>query len=77
MNYVSLGALVVVLVISETVTPFQRQIYHESSPGVPSDIELWRYSMPLKDDTVPPWAVPMISLLLPAAFFVTHYVICR
>ena len=79
MDYTALAALLVVLCISETVPPFERRIYHSSTLGAggPSDLELWRYSMPLKADTVPPWAVPMIALLLPGSFIVAYYIIYR
>ena len=76
-DYATLATLLVALCISETLPPFERRIYHKSSPGDPSDIELWRYSMPLKKDTVPPWAVPMIALLFPASFFGAYYFIYK
>ena len=76
-DYVTLVVLFIVLSISETLRPFERRIYHESQPGHPSELELWRYSMPLRDDTVPPWAVPMIALFIPAALFVAFHIIYK
>ena len=34
--------------------------------------ELWRYSYPLRGDTVPAWAVPLISLFSPVAVILLH-----
>ncbi len=72
-----MAALLVVLVISETIPPFTRRIYHVDSLGQPSDLEIWRYSYPLKEDTVPPWAVPVISLLGPGSAFLVYYLVFR
>ncbi len=76
-DYAALVALLVVLVISETIPPFKGRIYHVDPWGQPSDAQLWRYSYPLKADTVPPWAVPMISLLGPGGAFLVFYMLYR
>jgi len=41
-DYVTLFVLLVTLCISETITPFHRQIYHIGPDGLPSDAETWR-----------------------------------
>ena len=76
-DYAALVALLVVLVISETIPPFQGRIYHVDPWGQPSDAQLWRYSYPLKANTVPSWAVPVISLLGPGGAFLVFYILYR
>jgi hypothetical protein len=39
--------------------------------------ELWRYSYPLRQDTVPAWSVPLISLLSPVLAVLAHALIWR
>ena len=65
------------LVISETIPPFTKRIYHVDSLGQPSDLEIWRYSYPLKGNTVPSWSVPVISFLGPGGAFLVYYLMCR
>jgi hypothetical protein len=35
--------------------------------------ELWRYSYPLRKDSVPSWSVPVISLCTPAAVIIAYF----
>ena len=40
--------------------------------------ETWRYSYPLHTkNTVPAWAVPVLSTCGPASVFIAWYIICR
>ena len=39
--------------------------------------ELWRYSYPLRKDTVPAWSVPVISLFSPLLVILAHALIWR
>jgi len=73
-DYVLIGAMFVALTISELIPPFKRQIFH-GFPGENSDVEIWRYSFPLKVDTVPPQLVPPIAFLVPSAVMAAYHVI--
>lgn len=58
-QYIGLGVLMVLLVMSEGLVPYRHVLYNSS------DNELWRYSYPLRVNTVPPWAVPTVAILAP------------
>ncbi|KAI4357738.1 hypothetical protein L6164_001669 [Bauhinia variegata] len=58
--------LVVIDVILNVIEPFHRFV----GEGMLADL---RY--PLKDNTIPFWAVPVIAILIPLAVFVAYYII--
>ncbi|KAL3145164.1 hypothetical protein ABBQ38_001763 [Trebouxia sp. C0009 RCD-2024] len=71
-DWLAILLLMVVLVITEKLKPFERSIYHES------DAETWRYSYPLHTkNTVPAWVVPTLSTFGPASIFIVWYLIWR
>lgn len=71
-DYATLLLLVVILVVSEASTPFERFIYTADSN------EYWRYSYPLHiSNTVPSWSVPLLALLVPIGVFAAYYIIMR
>lgn len=68
--YIAVLVLCITLALSEHIRPFRHVLYSAS------DEELWRYSFPLRNNTVPAWAVPSIAILVPLicvlAFYATH-----
>ncbi|DBA69974.1 TPA: hypothetical protein ACH3X2_012463 [Trebouxia sp. C0005] len=71
-DWLAILLLMVVLVITEELKPFEKSIYNET------DQETWRYSYPLHTkNTVPAWAVPVLSTCGPASIFIAWYIIWR
>ncbi|KAL4859794.1 Lipid phosphate phosphatase 1 [Chlorella vulgaris] len=58
-QYAVVIALIWLLALSERWTPFHHALYHNG------DLEMWRYSYPLRQNHVPAWAVPCISVFTP------------
>ena len=58
-QYLGIGLLIILLIISEGLNPYRHVLYNTS------DNELWRYSYPLRVNTVPPWAVPTVAIFVP------------
>lgn len=58
-QYIGLAILLLVLIFSENLDPYRHVLYSES------DNEIWKYSYPLRRNTVSPWMVPAISILAP------------
>lgn len=65
-QWAGLLALLLLLAASEKWHPVRRNLYVGETP----DLELWRYSYPLKANTVPAWAVPCVSVTVPCALIV-------
>lgn len=62
-QYAGLLVLLLLLAASEAWHPFRRNLYVGETP----DLELWRYSYPLKANHVPAWAVPCVAVSVPCA----------
>ena len=51
----------------DPIEPVQRAVYHAS------DAELWQYSYPFQEDTVPSWAIPFLAVGLPLLVLLVSY----
>lgn len=58
-HYVALVVLALLLYASEFLEPYRHVLYSKT------DEELWKYSFPLRRNTVPAWAVPTVAILSP------------
>lgn len=65
-QYIGLAVLLLVLALSERWQPFRRTFY----TGHTADLELWRYSYPLRANHVPAWAVPCVAVSVPITLVV-------
>jgi hypothetical protein len=61
LQYAAVVLLLLVLAASEQWEPYHHVLYNGHTP----DLELWRYSYPLRPNHVPAWAVPCVALLTP------------
>ena len=64
-QYLGLAILIIFLIISENLNPYRHVLYNET------DNEIWKYSYPLRRNTVSPWMVPTISILSPLGLIFT------
>eukprot|EP00891_Asterochloris_glomerata_P008515 jgi/Astpho2/8515/Aster-x1528 len=67
-DWIAVLVMIILLVLTEMSQPFSKVIYHQT------DQELWRLSYPLHTkNTVPAWAVPVLSTCGPALVFTIWY----
>ncbi len=67
MDYVTLAVLMTLWLIMEDMHPYTRVLYFKT------DAQLWRYSYPLRPNTVPPLAVPALAVGGPLVIFIVYY----
>lgn len=70
-DYVTLALLFAAWLIMEEMQPFRRTIYPHG------DAETWRYSNPLRPNTVPAVAVPALAVCGPLLLFVVYFNLYR